>query len=240
MDIYHTTVNEFSALGQIYEWWNITSVRVLYVWEDMENNRMLLWMIDRQREKILAIIPRHLVPGYRNMNLKGNVFSVQHFQVDEYYLDNPMYQQYKICTSDKAIMINHATTFTRLASDFASGYPLYPIVSTVTTVAQDHTNKRRLVDVVGRIVWGNRIRQLRSFELILQDETGNVTKLLLYNVPANLMIKVIVATYNKSILYVSCMKLVHNNLGNLLVSTVLTDFDVEPQMYEADRIRARY
>ncbi|CAI9263478.1 unnamed protein product [Lactuca saligna] len=176
----------------------------------MENNRMLLWMIDRQREKILAIIPRHLVPGYRNMNLKGNVFSVQHFQVDEYHLDNPI------------------------------GYPLYPIVSTVTTVAQDHTNKRRLVDVVGRIVWGNRIRQLRSFELILQDETGNVTKLLLYNVPANLMIKVIVATYNKSILYVSCMKLVHNNLGNLLVSTVLTDFDVEPQMYEADRIRARY
>ncbi|CAI9265663.1 unnamed protein product [Lactuca saligna] len=187
MDIYHTTVNEFSALGQIYEWWNITSVRVLYVWEDMENNRMLLWMIDRQREKILAIIPRHLVPGYRNMNLKGNVFSVQHFQVDEYHLDNQLDIHFiQLCLLSQLF-------------------------------AQDHTNKRRLVDVVGRIVWGNRIRQLRSFELILQDETGNVTKLLLYNVPANLMIKVIVATYNKSILYVSCMKLVHNNLGQLKI-----------------------
>ena len=45
-DIHHTTVQHFSVMMRFNEWYNITAVRVLHLWSDEENNRVLLWLLD--------------------------------------------------------------------------------------------------------------------------------------------------------------------------------------------------
>ncbi|KAL4573945.1 hypothetical protein LXL04_020767 [Taraxacum kok-saghyz] len=129
---------------------------------------------------------------------------------------------------------------TRFGDEFANGFPRYPLVSSVNTMAEDRRNGRNLIDVVGRVVWGKQRDPLHAFEIFLQDETGNIIKLMLNNVPNNWMGTVLAAITNKSIMFVSRLKMVHRGLNNMLVSTILADFAVEPIMPEADTIREMF
>ncbi|CAH1442935.1 unnamed protein product [Lactuca virosa] len=91
----HTTVRDFSALRHVHVWWNILAVRVLFVWDDVEHDRLLIWLLDRNRDKMIAIVPR-VLRSILNMNLVGRVISLNHFRMDHFYKDHPRYQHYKI------------------------------------------------------------------------------------------------------------------------------------------------
>ncbi|KAL4584435.1 hypothetical protein LXL04_009036 [Taraxacum kok-saghyz] len=173
LDIHHTTVQDFSAMSRFEEWYNITAVRVLNIWSDYEHNRVLLWLLDSNRDTKIAVCPKRLEPILIQMNLRENVFALNHFQLYEFYNDHPTYHYYKISTSDRGIIFNHNTNLTRLADDFANTFPRYSLVSTVTTLADDHTKRKMLIN-------------------------------------------------------------------NVLVSTALTDFAMDPYMPEAERIKERY
>ncbi|KAL4587469.1 hypothetical protein LXL04_000340 [Taraxacum kok-saghyz] len=239
LDIHHTTVQHFSAMSRFEEWYNITAIRVLNIWSDYEHNRVLLWLLDSNRDTKIAVCPKSLEPILIQMNLRENVFALNHFQLYECYLDHPTYHYYKISTSDRGIIFNHNTNLTWLADDFANTFPRYSLVSNVTTLADNHTKRKMLINVVGRVVWGKR-RRLHAFVLFLQDETGNIIKFKLNNLPLYLMEKVYLAINNKHTMYVSRVKLVHEKFYNVLVSTALTDFAMDPYMPEAERIKERY
>ncbi|KAL4591318.1 hypothetical protein LXL04_004276 [Taraxacum kok-saghyz] len=117
---------------------------------------------------------------------------------------------------------------TRFGDEFANGFPRYPLVSSVNTMAEDRRNGRNLIDVY---------MHLTRLPL---NYSGNIIKLMLNNVPNNWMGTVLAAITNKSIMFVSRLKMVHKGLNNMVVSTILTDFAVEPIMPEADTIREMF
>ncbi|KAL4574150.1 hypothetical protein LXL04_020975 [Taraxacum kok-saghyz] len=218
LDIHHTTVQHFSAMSRFEEWYNITAVRVLNIWTEHEHNRVLLWLLDSNRDTKMAVVPKRLEPILIEMNLRGNVFALNHFQLYEFYLDHPTYHYYKISTGDRGIILNHNTNLTRLADDFTNTFPRYSLVSTVTTLADDHTKRKMLISMF----------------------KGNIIKFKLNNLPLYLMKKVYLAINNKHTMYVSRVKLVHEKFYNVLVSTALTEFAMDPYMPEAERIKERY
>ncbi|KAL4588914.1 hypothetical protein LXL04_001813 [Taraxacum kok-saghyz] len=197
LDIHHTTVQDFSAMSHFEEWYNITAVRVLNIWSDYKHNRVLLWLLDSNRDTKIAVCPKRLEPILIEMNLRENVFALNHFQLYEFYLDHPTYHYYKISTSDRGIIFNHNTNLTRLADDFANTFPRYSLVSTVTTLADDHTKRKMLISIRGR-----------------ESSLGETKE-------------------------ITCICLISPGY-NVLVSTALTDFAMDPYMPEAERIKERY
>ncbi|KAL4580594.1 hypothetical protein LXL04_016794 [Taraxacum kok-saghyz] len=266
MDIYHTNVQQISATRHLYEWWNITAVRVLHVWNDVEGRRRLISMIDCNREKLLAIVPDHLFPLFMNIRLIGNVFALNHFTVEPFNLDRLEFEHYTNCMYDWAIIIHHNTIFNLVAQNtIPYGFPLYPRVHSFTTLLEDHTNPKRLIGTFKDfIILGVRRKPFLAYHLILMNEMGNIIHLMLNHIWINLMVSVIFAKRDRSIIFVSWLKLVHEHLStlhiyerqslflfinicilirslyinakNILVSTKLTDFTVHPNMPEAQRI----
>ncbi|KAL4563840.1 hypothetical protein LXL04_027888 [Taraxacum kok-saghyz] len=238
MDIITTSIQEIPATCLLYEWCNISAIRVLHVWNDVEVKRLVITMLDKNREKVLAFVPTNLVPLYSIVDLVGNVFSLNHFTSESLHIHPPMFEHYALCIKDWAIIIHHNTILTRLPDKFVENFPIYPLVSSITSLLQANTNRRMLIDVLGKIIWGVRINKpFLAYHLILLNEMGNIIHLYLNRIPYHRMVSVILAKHHQSIIYVSRVKLVHRpQLNNFLVSTTLSDFDIHPIMPEAQMI----
>ncbi|KAL4582397.1 hypothetical protein LXL04_006945 [Taraxacum kok-saghyz] len=162
------------------------------------------------REKVLAFVPTNLVPLYSTMDLFGNVFSLNHFTIESLHIHPPMFEHYQLCIKDWVIIIHHNTILTRLPHKFVGNFPIYPLVSSITSLLQDNTNRRMLIDVVGKIIWDVRIiKHFLAYHLILLNEMGNIIHLYLNRIPYHRMVSVILAKHHRSIIYVSRVKLVH-------------------------------
>lgn len=98
-----------------------------------------------QRDKMIVIVPQCLRQTILNMNLVGRVLSLNHFQVEQFYEDHPMYQSYRIFFGDWAILIKINTIFTRLGNDVANSFPQYPLCSSITSLARDFSRQRMMI-----------------------------------------------------------------------------------------------
>ena len=47
MDIITTSTQEIPTICLLYEWCNITTIRVLHVWNDVQVKRLVITMIDK-------------------------------------------------------------------------------------------------------------------------------------------------------------------------------------------------
>ncbi|KAJ9561616.1 hypothetical protein OSB04_006776, partial [Centaurea solstitialis] len=100
-------------------------------------------------------------------------------------------------------------------------------------------------NVVGKIIMKGRVTYVRdgdlfrmsSCELFLQDETGCIIKLRVYDTDETRIVKIARAAGTKAILFASRVKLIHLKSMNILHSTALTKIAVDPDMPEAHIIR---
>lgn len=55
MDIYHSYAEVFESLygSPVSVWWNFSTVRVEFVWEDLEENKLYIILLDQNVSKIL-------------------------------------------------------------------------------------------------------------------------------------------------------------------------------------------
>ncbi|KAI3764814.1 hypothetical protein L2E82_14831 [Cichorium intybus] len=95
-----------------------------------------------------------------------------------------------------------------------------------------------MIDVVGKIIQGRRVRRDHSFQITLIDHTGYAIQLKLYDAPGTMdVVRTYRAIRATSIIFVSRVKLFHRHPQNLLRSTQYSEIAVEPNMYEAGTIR---
>ncbi|XP_021980074.2 uncharacterized protein LOC110876205 [Helianthus annuus] len=228
----HFSVEEFSSLTNDRAWYNIIFVKVEFIWHDVDGKRLVVIFLDQHRQKIVAFVPQNLIHKYNDASLMGGFFSLNHFQIENLnYLECPKYQNYVLVWSEKKIVINEYTKLSSLTLTIPRGASLYPLVPSIIELKHDRRPQMDIVDVVGRIIEGKRDRC--CFELSLQDKTGHTIQLFLSALKPSDVIRSIRAVQQRSIIYVSRLKLVHLPDINILKSTELRTITYEPDMVEA-------
>ena len=53
MDLYHSYAEVFDSLNGSPAWWNFSTVRVEFVWEDVEEKKLYIILLDQNVSKIL-------------------------------------------------------------------------------------------------------------------------------------------------------------------------------------------
>ncbi|KAL4568048.1 hypothetical protein LXL04_023649 [Taraxacum kok-saghyz] len=129
--------------------------------------------------------------------------------------------------------MHHKTIFTLVAQNtIPNGFPLYPRVHSFTTLQEDHTNRKRLIgtfkDFIILLVKVRR-KPFLAYHLILVNEMGNIIHLMLYHIPINLMVSVIIAKHDQSIIFVSRLKLIHEHLNVCAISVKFDYTKVDPK-----------
>ncbi|KAJ0860295.1 hypothetical protein HanRHA438_Chr13g0622121 [Helianthus annuus] len=129
MDEDYTVVADFSSLTHYGVWYNLSVVRVEFTWYDVSKNKLLLILLDKDRRRVAAIVPANLVHLFDGMELVGHVFSVSHFQIENFkFNDYPSYKSYVLIYGRIKIVINESTKFTPCIHEVSKGFPLYPLV----------------------------------------------------------------------------------------------------------------
>ncbi|MFS7913950.1 hypothetical protein Hanom_Chr02g00147721 [Helianthus anomalus] len=98
-------------------------------------------------------------------------------------------------------------------------------------------DRRSVKLMIGRIVMGERIKDHFHFVILLQDMTGHIMRISLYDTRHTDILKTYREIKRKSILYVSRVKLVRQPEWNVLRSTYFSTVVFEPNMPEAHDIR---
>ncbi|CAI9278461.1 unnamed protein product [Lactuca saligna] len=172
----HIYVDAFSLLLNYHLWYVLTSVRIDFIWRDSRANKLFMVLIDQNREKVLAVVPQQMMRFIYGGNLLGVVFSLNHFQIEPTYAEYPRYQEYSLLRGDLMIKISNNTRFNRLADAIISWFPVFPLVPTIKSLVEDRTERKMMIDIVGKIIRGKRnysrysgLLTLTSFTLYLQD-----------------------------------------------------------------------
>ncbi|KAJ0532441.1 hypothetical protein HanIR_Chr09g0396881 [Helianthus annuus] len=131
------------------------------------------------RQKIVAIVPQHLIHLYNDATLMGGFFSFNHFQIGNlHYHEYPKYHNYLLVCSEKKIVINEYTKLLSLELTIPRGACIYPLMPSIMKLKHDRRPKKFIVDVVGRIIEGKRDRC--CFELSLRDKTGHTIQMFFF------------------------------------------------------------
>lgn len=94
---------------------------------------------------MIAIVQGYLMQLYKERNLVGGVFSLDHFQIEYTYDDLPRYEGYKLVYNEMVILISKDTKLKPLTSDVENGFAFYPLVPSIRTLAEDRTTKNYIV-----------------------------------------------------------------------------------------------
>ena len=82
---------------------------------------------------------------YKQQNLVGGVFSLEHFQCEGTYYEYPRYEEYSFVRDEIVIKISENTKLIPLTSDVESGFAFYPSVTSIKTVFEDRTTRKMLI-----------------------------------------------------------------------------------------------
>lgn len=87
-----------------------------------------------------------MIQRYEQMDLVGGVFSIHRFQMEARgNYDFPRYGAYTLNRDEWKIVFSNNTRITRLMDDKAHGFPYYPKVPLLKTLADDLTLRRMIV-----------------------------------------------------------------------------------------------
>ncbi|KAL4583975.1 hypothetical protein LXL04_008563 [Taraxacum kok-saghyz] len=141
----HDCVFGFPSLTSYGNWYNLAVVRVLYVWMDTRQNKFYLFLLDRYRYKMAAVVPQRLVQSYIGRNLSGRLITISHFQIDALLDDYLRYQGYSFIRDQEVIDISDHTIVTTRPEYLRSLFPMYPFVSNISFLVSDRTRRRMLI-----------------------------------------------------------------------------------------------
>ncbi|KAL8224370.1 hypothetical protein R6Q57_019845 [Mikania cordata] len=162
MDV-HSIVDSLSSLTQYGFWYTLSFVSVEFVLPICENKTLVIFL-DQHRHRVPAFIPVDLMKFYTNMNLVENMFVLSHFQIESFDCENHI-----LIWGEFKIVITEPTKLLPFTSDVPRGFRLYPLVPSIMTLTHDRRSTKLIIDVVGRIIAGERSNC--SCELFLQDKT---------------------------------------------------------------------
>lgn len=83
---------------------------------------------------------------YEQMDLSGGLFSVSRIQFQGLGVDDfPRYEDYSLIREEWEILISKNTKFTRLIDNAHTGFPVYPMVYSLRTIAYDKTARKMMI-----------------------------------------------------------------------------------------------
>ncbi|KAL8268908.1 hypothetical protein R6Q59_002706 [Mikania micrantha] len=231
-------VEDFSSFINDDVLYTLIVVRIEAMFCDIDNDRDFVTFVDYKQDKIAGIFPKSFLHGYHCSVKVGDVIALVNFKVDRFFYHQfPKYKNYCLIYGDYKIIPTEQTKLIKLANAVSRGFSLYPLIPTIQTLTHDRTRRRLIVDVVGKIVMGERVKYRYSFEIFLQDSTGKIIQLVLYYNPNVDVIRTYIAIKRKMIIYVNNVKLVHLQENNILRSTELTRIVFQPNLPEAHDIK---
>ncbi|KAK9058181.1 hypothetical protein SSX86_023021 [Deinandra increscens subsp. villosa] len=164
------------------------------------------------------------------------MFVLHRFQLESFaYQEWPRHENYVLYAGDFKILIGEHTQLLPFTNDIPRRFRLYPLVPSLETLAHDKASLKLITDVLGKII--RHERRFQHFVLELQDVTDKTIQIFLYDPPEVLLVKAFRAMLDKSIVYISRVKLVRKHTMNFLKSTQYTKIVYEPDMPEAHHIR---
>nr|XP_043608807.1 uncharacterized protein LOC122580608 [Erigeron canadensis] len=232
-------VDTFEKIWNWPMWYVINAVRVNFIYKNVHDNNLHLFLIDRTGDTFTAVVPRLLVPRYENMDLVGRVFQIHHFQLGYNGHDFPRYEGYSLHRKECEIEISKNTRVTPVEPDVARDIPHYPkTILSLRHLAEDRSKKRMIVDVIGRVIRGHRRRDRRPYdqihvgfwELYIQDSSGQVMMVILHHNHNHQLWKTPFTVHDSYLVYISRVKLIHSTSDNFLVSNNLTEVEFNPEI----------
>lgn len=101
---------------------------------------------------MVAIVPRNLLHLYKQRDLLGGVFSLEHFQVGGTNYEYPRYEKYSFVRGEMEIYISKNTKLNPLTSDVERQFALYPSVTSIETLAQDRTPRKMMIGTFSFVI----------------------------------------------------------------------------------------
>ncbi|CAI9274886.1 unnamed protein product [Lactuca saligna] len=238
MDMYFN-VNSFRSLNSPYAWYNFACVRIDFVWVDIRESKLIMLVVDQNREKMVVVVPSSLIGRYLERGMQGRLYFINHFKLNSTPDDFPKYEGYNFVDDQYVIIVNQATRFTLLEPVIENHFPTYPLVESIEYLMRN-PHQRNLIDVVGKVIDGHLLHHDCSIDLLLRDQSGYVIQLILNGGPEALPFKLARSIQEKWIIYVSRVKYRSRGGMNFLDSTSISRVAFEPVMAEANAIRVIY
>ncbi|KAL4554351.1 hypothetical protein LXL04_039572 [Taraxacum kok-saghyz] len=151
---------------------------------------------------MMAVVPTSLMQRYENYPLVDKLYSIKHFKLMWDPFGCPKFEGYIFLYDDYAINVSETTRFTLLEDN---NFPFYPLVHTIETLVRI-PRRRLLIDVVGKVISWRLLGFNCVFELLLQDHSGFVIKLILNDGPGRLPVVLARAFIGQWVMYVSHVK----------------------------------
>ncbi|KAI3496584.1 hypothetical protein L1887_38949 [Cichorium endivia] len=172
---------------------------------------------------MVAVVPSSLMERYETRYMTGHLCSITHFKLCRYPDNYVKYEGYSIGVDEYVIVVNKATRFTFLEPSTENQVPLFPLVASIETLVRNPY-------VVGKVISG-RLSFNCMCELLLQDRSGFVVNLNLYDGLGALPVKIALAIRNQWVIYVSRVKYLERegNSGNENGDLTQVSLDIEKE-----------
>lgn len=92
-----------------------------------------------------AVVNCNLMNFYKDQNLVGGLFSLEHFQCEGTYYEYPRYEEYSFVRDEIVIKISEKTRLISLSIDVERAFPFYPSVASIKTIVEDRTMRKMLI-----------------------------------------------------------------------------------------------
>lgn len=130
------------------------------------------------------MVPEELVEFYKNRDLVGKVFSLNHFQIA--YTDPteyPRYHNYSLIRFDWVLSVNKETVLTEVPLTDHSGFPTHGWIPSIKALSTDNSTKKMLIGT-HNLLNANLCIELNSYYLFVInvypdffiDTIGRVTR----------------------------------------------------------------
>ncbi|KAL4582296.1 hypothetical protein LXL04_006843 [Taraxacum kok-saghyz] len=126
-------VDSFRSLCCGQRWFNFTCAHVVCVWRDYARKRLIIMFVDKNREKMMAVVPTSLMQRYENYPLVDKLYSIKHFKLSWDPFGCPKFEGYTFLYDDYAIDVSETTRFTLLEEN---NFPFYPLDHTIETLVR--------------------------------------------------------------------------------------------------------
>lgn len=231
-------VSSFRYLNNSHCWYHFTFARVEFILSDIKRDRIIVLLIDKNREKMMAVIPSNLMEIYQNRILVGLLYSIKCFKLSWNPFGCPKYGGYKFLDDEYVIAVSDNTQF-NLERRPDLHFPLYPLVTSIESLVKMQ-RLRLMIDVVGKVISGRFLGRNCAYEMTLQDKSGYVINLTLNDAPETLPFMLSLAIRDHWVIYVARVKLCEQGGHNYLSSTYISRVRFRPIMPEAEEISLIY
>jgi len=175
----------------------------------------------------------------------GRVYCLKNFMVESTNQKYITFDRYKILETNLQIVFHKDTTIMPPPLNMCN-FPTYPMVPSIEQINGIQCGNY-LTDVVGRVCYGHKVQYLNrngghrvpALEIYLLDWTCNVIALVLIGLPLTNHVRIVRAIQDKSIVFVTRLKVVVHKPLNYLEGTDISSVHFDPMMPEVLALKNR-